>query len=398
MDGALFWTAAASLRDAALAFALERCDMIWTAAASLRAAALSFVILETVNRKRRREDLSPQSKMIRNLCLTLMVLTGLVIGDRFSTVSSATETASADDGNPALQPRPLRVAIVGFAPATAANKPGQLSLAEALSRDARVALIDPSIVQSALLGIGYDGSINMSNDEARKLGAAIGCDFFVVGKAEALTRSERENDSHEEAYTGVIIVDGRTGALTGFDFVSNKASTRESALQALNKTLDARAAGYVDRMIQVRARARTARSSDSVTSASPADLVEDVPGEGSPRSTGFKAPEFVNRVKPEYATEADIADITATVEAMVVFRSNGEIGGIEITRWAGFGLDESSERAIRQLKFKPATRDGNAINVRAMIRYNFRRIAEPAGKLDQPASKPPDKPERDLRQ
>ena len=337
--------------------------------------------------------------MIRNLCLTLMVLTGLVIGARFSTWSSVSEAASADDADPAVQPLPLRVAIVGFAPATAANKAGELSLAEALSRDARVALIDPSIVQSALVGIGYNGSINMSKDEARKLGAAIGCDFFVVGKAEALTRSERENDSHEEAYTGVMIVDGRTGALTGFDFISNKASTRESALRALNKTLDARAAGYLDRMIQVRTRTRTVRSSDSVTSASPAaDLVEDVPGEGSPRSTGFTAPEFINRVKPEYATEAEIADITATVEAMVVFRSNGEIGGIEITRWAGFGLDESSERAIRQLKFKPATRDGNAINVRAMIRYNFRRIAEPAGKLEQPASKPPDKPERDLRQ
>jgi hypothetical protein len=93
-----------------------------------------------------------------------------------------------------------------------------------------------------------------------------------------------------------------------------------------------------------------------------------------------------------------MADITATVEAMVVFRSNSEVGAIEITRWAGFGLDESSERAIRQLKFKPATRDGNPISVRAMIRYNFRRVTGPANKLEQPASKPPDKPERDLRE
>src|SRR5258705_12514884 len=107
--------------------------------------------------------------MIRNLCLALMVLMGLVIGDLFSTLSSATETASADDAAPALQPPPLRVAIVGFAPATAANKPGELSLAEALSRDARVALIDPSIVQSALVGIGYGGSVNMMKEEARNI-------------------------------------------------------------------------------------------------------------------------------------------------------------------------------------------------------------------------------------
>jgi len=296
---------------------------------------------------------------------------------------------------------PVRVALIGFTRSgtTTNTLPLELALGEALGRDPRVALIDPSIVQSALLGIGYDGSINMSKDEARKLGAAIGCDFFIVSKAEALTRSEHENESHEEAYAAVMIVDGRTGALTAFDFISNKAPTRESALQTLMKTLDARAAGHVDRMIQVRAQARTPQSRDSASAGSTSgDLVEDAPGEGSSRSAGFKAPEFINRVKPEYATEAEMADITATVEAMVVFRSNGEVGGIEITRWAGFGLDESSERAIRQLKFKPATRDGNAINVRAMIRYNFRRITEPAGKLEQPAAKPPEKPERDLRQ
>jgi len=335
--------------------------------------------------------------MIRNLCLTLMVLLGPVIGDRFSWVSSAAETASADGAGSA--PHQLRVAIVGFAPAMAANKPREVALAEALSRDPRVTLIDQSIVQPALAGFSYDGSINLSKDDARKLAAVIGCDFFIVGKAEAFTRSEHANESHEQAYAGVMIVDGRTGALTAFDFISNKASTREAAQQSLMKTLDTRAAGYVDRMMQVRAQAPTPRSRDSASSASTAgDPIEDVPSEDSPRSLGFKAPEFLNRVKPEYATEAELADITATVEAMVVFRSSAQVGGIEITRWAGFGLDESSERAIRQLKFKPGTRDGKPINVRAMIRYNFRRVTEPASKLEQPAAKTPDKPERDLRQ
>ncbi|HSQ18969.1 MAG TPA: energy transducer TonB, partial [Blastocatellia bacterium] len=77
---------------------------------------------------------------------------------------------------------------------------------------------------------------------------------------------------------------------------------------------------------------------------------------------------------------------------------NGEVGGIEMIRWAGFGLDASSERAIRQLKFKPATRDGNPINVRAMIRYNFRRVSDGNSKPEQPAAKPPERVERDLRE
>jgi TonB family protein len=61
---------------------------------------------------------------------------------------------------------------------------------------------------------------------------------------------------------------------------------------------------------------------------------------------------------------------------MVVLRSSGEVGEAEITRWAGYGLEDSALRAIRQLKFNPASRNGQPISVRAMIRYNFRRIGQ----------------------
>ena len=165
-------------------------------------------------------------------------------------------------------------------------------------------------------------------------------------------------------------------------------------MRALVKELDSRAGGYVERMIQVRASAEQTPSKDSGAG----KMFEDFPDEGSPRAVGFKPPEFLNRVRPEYTTEASQADMTATVEAMVVFGSNGEVGEIEIIRWAGFGLDESSERAIRQLKFKPAIRDGKVVSVRALIRYNFRRVSELTTRPEQPADKPLDKPERDLHQ
>ena len=290
----------------------------------------------------------------------------------------------------------IRIAVLGFTRSKASvdSIALELMLTEALSRDPRVTLIDQSIVRPATAGFRYDGSINLSKEEARNLGAAIGADFFILGKAEAFTRSDHANESHEQAYAGVMIADGRTGALAAFDFISDNAPTREAAKQSLINALAARASGYVDRLIQLNDRKAMRRSSDSAGSA--ADHIEVIPAEDSPRSLGFKPPEFLNRVKPEYSPEADLADITATVEAMAVFGSNGEIGVIEITRWAGFGLDESAVRAIRQLKFKPATRDGNPINVRALIRYNFRRLAEPAGEL-QITPKPP-QPERDLRQ
>jgi TonB family protein len=306
-----------------------------------------------------------------------------------------TSVADAPVASGSLSASQIRIAILGFAAKPIADSRAvEAALIEALGRDARVALVDSSIIDPVLKALAYDGSINLSTDRARRLASAIGCDFFVVGKAEALTRSEREKESHEEAYAGLIFVDARDGSLAGFDFLSEKAPTREAALNGIVKLLSARAAGYIDRLIQLRLSALISSSkASSVTRDSSAiDLIEDIPDEGSARSTGFNPPQFLNHVKPEYTREAESADITATVEARVVFRSNGDIGEIQITQWAGFGLEESAERAIHQLKFKPATRDGRPISVRAVVRYNFRRVSEPTPKPEESAPKPRDKP------
>ncbi len=293
------------------------------------------------------------------------------------------------------QPK-LRVARVGFAGAKSGtdSRAIETALTGVLARDQRIVLVDQSMIHPALTGIGYDGSINLSKDEARKLAAAIGCDFFIIGKTEVFARSEHEGESHQQAYAAVMIVDGRTGALADFEFISEKAATRESALNAVTKTLERRASEFVDRITQIRAQVLP-QSADR--SSAGFDLIEDIPADDSPRAVGFKPPEFLNRVKPEYTSQAELADVTAIVEAMAVFRSNGEVGAVEITRWAGFGLDESATAAIRQLKFKPATREGKPINVRALIRYIFRRVSEPLGTPGAPPPEQPDKPQRDLR-
>lgn len=298
---------------------------------------------------------------------------------------------------------PLRVALIGFTHASSRDSAAisnkvESRLNASLSSDPRVLLVDDSIVRSALFGLGYDGSINMRRDEARRVGSAIGCDFFITGRLEVLTRSERKGESHEEAFAGVMIVDGRTGDLAVFDFICEKATTRQVALNAIEKAMVERAPGYIDRIIQIRARGQGPASTTSTNSGiTAADLVEDMPDEDSPRAAGFKPPQFLSRVKPSYTIEAEQADITAAVEVMVVFRSNGEVGPIEITRWAGFGLDESASAAIRQLKFKPAMRDDKPASIRAMIRYNFRRVNDVSQQPEAPAPESPSKPERDLR-
>jgi len=292
-----------------------------------------------------------------------------------------------------------RVALIGFVDGSPASKELDAArqsadaLTAALSRDARVAMIAASQLRAALAGAGYNGSINLSRDEARGLGAAIGCDFFIIGKQDLATRSEAKEEAHEEAILGVMIVDGRTGLLAAFDFQNTRAATRAVAIAQLLKAIAAQASSYVERMNQYRTTRAAARN---VTPS--VERIEELPDVESAAAEGFKPPEMLNRVKPEYPEAAERADINATVEAMVVFRKSGEIGEIEITRWGGFGLEASAERAIRQLKFKPATRDGQPLSVRAVVRYNFHRINEPASPPAAPVEKPEEKPVPDLRQ
>ena len=266
---------------------------------------------------------------------------------------------------------PLRVAVVGFG--AGAPRAIAVVVGAAFRESARVTIVDPSMLEPALDALGYQGSLNMSTDEARRLGSAIGCDFFIIGKAEVLTRSEQAGELHQEALVAIMIIDGRTGRLAAFDLMTEKAQNAENAVGAASKTLAGRASGYVDRMTQFRASRELLMTSPQRPET---EHIEEMPAEQSPQAIGFKPPQFLGQVKPEYTAEAERADVTATVEVMVVLRSSGEVGEVEITRWAGFGLEESALRAIRQLKFNPATRNGQPVSVRAMIRYNFRRVAQ----------------------
>lgn len=283
--------------------------------------------------------------------------------------------------------QPPRVALIGFT--GNAKTPVERVITEALAGDERISIIDPGQVLAAVRGALYDGSINLSREEARRLGSAVGCDFFIIGKAELITRSDRENASFVEALVGVFIVDGRAGEMVLFDFIADKAASTESASGSAAKDLGARFSTYINEVVQwesSRGRKAALRSGE---------LIEDMPDEDSPRREGFKAPEFLNRVRPDYPEEADRADVSATVEARVVLSSDGVIGEVEIIRWAGYGLESTAVRAIKQLKFTPAIRNGEPVSVRALIRYNFRRSrgADPITRESEKKT-----PERDLRQ
>jgi TonB family protein len=262
---------------------------------------------------------------------------------------------------------PLRLAVIGLTGPVA--RIAEAALADSFAKDERVRLLAPAQVKPAVAASGYDGSINLTTEEAKHLGAAIGCDFFIIGKTDSATRSERAGEAHEETFIGVLIVDGRSGALSLFDFILQKATRRQDAEREAAQSLSQQTARYIEPMMGSRVVRNLSNNSGG-------EVVEDLPDAESAAGAGFKAPEFLNRVKPEFTDSADRADVNATVEAKVIFRASGEIGDIEIIRWAGFGLEDAAIQAIRQLKFKPATRNGQPVSTRAVIRYNFRRVNE----------------------
>lgn len=88
----------------------------------------------------------------------------------------------------------------------------------------------------------------------------------------------------------------------------------------------------------------------------------------TPRSTPI---EVLFKPRPAYTDEARSRKIEGEVVLEVTFLASGEIGTLRVVRGLGFGLDESAEAAARQIRFKPAQRDGAAIDSVAVVHIAF---------------------------
>src|SRR5205085_947307 len=114
-------------------------------------------------------------------------------------------------------------------------------------------------------------------------------------------------------------------------------------------------------------------SRSELAEASPTQM-EEPPAEGTPAARNFRAPIPYRRIKPSYTTDAFLYGIEATVEILVDLDARGSILRTEIVRWAGFGLDESVERTVRAMIWRPAERSGKPLPMRFLLRYNFRKV------------------------
>src|SRR6185503_11283352 len=96
------------------------------------------------------------------------------------------------------------------------------NLVQAISLGGEFQVIDRDQAGAAVRGTDYRGSLNMTVEEARDLGAAIGCDFFFTGEAQNLRRSPSETPAYFESYAAIYLVSARTGRLVAWDKLSLK--------------------------------------------------------------------------------------------------------------------------------------------------------------------------------
>ena len=235
---------------------------------------------------------------------------------------------------------------------------------------AGVALASRGAARAAAKGAGYTGSLNLSLEEARDLASALGCDFFFTGAADTVPRQPAGKPIHYESYASVFLVSAFTGRLVLWQEMSGTAETPAEAEQMLLNLIGGRAAAYVEAFNAARA---DEREEHRVRIESDTPVIEEVPSEDSPDAKNFRVPLPYRRLRPEYTEAASRANAEATVDALVELDAGGEVRAVEIVRWAGYGLDESVARTVRQMHFRAALRDGKPVPVRALLRYNFRR-------------------------
>jgi TonB family protein len=247
-------------------------------------------------------------------------------------------------------------------------------LEEAGAGPAKIVLVDRGLARAAARGAGYGGSLNLTLKEARDLGAAIGCDFYVTGDAQTLRRSSLSAPDYQEAYASVFIVSARTGRLVLWDRPAAEGATPEEAEGKLPPMLTARARDYrvaIFRAFEDEEMERRVRAAGAMEEG--IEVIDLSTDEDTRARDDVRDPAPYRRVRPAYPETAERAGAEATVDAAVEVGADGAVARVEIVRWAGFGLDDAVAATVRRLHFRPATRDGVAVPVRVLLRYNFRK-------------------------
>ncbi len=88
---------------------------------------------------------------------------------------------------------------------------------------------------------------------------------------------------------------------------------------------------------------------------------------------GVTSPRLIYEKKPSYTGEAMRAKIQGVVTMAAVVMPDGSVGNVQITRSLDptFGLDQEAIRTVKQWRFAPGTKQGEAVPVLVEIEMTF---------------------------
>ena len=226
-------------------------------------------------------------------------------------------------------------------------------------------ITDNSLSETAFNSVIYEKPFNLTTNDSKNIGVRIGCDYFVLIKSDSLRRYSFAQKEFYESYAAIFVVSSRTGHLIFWKIVSREGENIKDSNKFLldsAKDLSREIAGEIQK--------------NRETKTNKTEEFEELPEANSPAAKNFRPPLPYNRIRPEYTAAANLYSVEATVDILVDVDENGEILQTEIVRWAGFGLDESVAETVRKMNWKPASRDGENLPIRVLLRYNFKKIED----------------------
>jgi TonB family protein len=101
-------------------------------------------------------------------------------------------------------------------------------------------------------------------------------------------------------------------------------------------------------------------------------VVTDAPKKKAASDSPTSQVDILSKPRPEYTAEGRSLRLEGDVVIDLVFLANGSIQVSHVVSGLGHGLDEAALQAAQQIKFKPAKRDGEAVDFPARVRIEFR--------------------------
>jgi TonB family protein len=91
-----------------------------------------------------------------------------------------------------------------------------------------------------------------------------------------------------------------------------------------------------------------------------------------PTGDDLSAPEAISKVDPAYPQDLMHDRVEGVVVLYAIIRSDGSVDGVRVLEGVDERLDENARKALQQWRFRPGTKNGQPVDIEAVVRVPFR--------------------------